>query len=208
VTEQQEAPWRQRFRAPRVSLPNWAEDAPERLAYASNKGGKWEVYAWDRATDTHRQITDRREGTLDGHMSPSGAEIWWFNDTDGDEFGQWIAQDFLSDEKRVVGESLGPKYSTGLHIGRSASVIGTADDNAGTYIHVIEDGAEPRQVYQSAEASWLGGVSADEQLICFHHAENNDSRHPELRVIDSAGNRVRRRLGLRLAARTAGRNRY
>ncbi len=190
MNEASEASWRQRFRAPRVTLPRWAEDAPERLVYASNKSGKWEVYAWDRAADTHRQVTDRREGTLDGYLSPSGAEIWWFNDTDGDEFGQWIAQDFTSDERRVVAESLGRKYSTGLHVGRSAAVIGTTDDDAGTAIHVLTDGEEPRQVYHSAEASWLGGMSADERLICFHHAENNDSRHPELRVIDIEGNVV------------------
>ena len=165
----------------------WADDAPERLVYASNKSGKWEVYAWDRTAGTHRQMTDRKEGTLDGYMAPSGNEIWWFDDTDGDEFGQWVAQDFETDARRIVAESLGRKYSTGFHIGRSASVIGTTDEDEGTAIHVIREDQDPHKVYQGSEASWLGGMSEDEQLICFHHAENSDSRHPQLRVIDTQG---------------------
>ena len=192
MTEEQanEAPWRQRFRAPRVTLPTWAEDAPDRLVYASNKSGKWEVYTWDRAADTHRQLTDRREGTLDGYISPSGDDVWWFDDTDGDEFGQWVAQPFESQERRLVAESLDRAYSTGLNIGRSLFVIGTSDDDDGTSIYVLRDGQEPRRIYQNSEASWLGGVSGDEQLICFHHAERSDSRHPELRVTDVEGNTV------------------
>ena len=168
----------------------WADDAPERLVYSSNKSGKWEVYAWDRSADAHRQLTDRREGTLDGHLSPSGAEVWWFDDTDGDEFGQWVAQDFVSDERRLVAESLGRSYSTGFGIGRSVSVIGTSDDDDGSSIYVLRDGQEPQRIYQNSESSWLGGLSGDEQLICFHHSEHSDSRHPELRVTDVAGNVV------------------
>src|SRR3990170_3048884 len=45
-----EAAWRRRFRAARTTLPGWARDDPERLIYASNTGGKWELYAWDRRT--------------------------------------------------------------------------------------------------------------------------------------------------------------
>ena len=54
-----EARWRARFTAPRVSLPDWARDAPDRCLYTSNASGTWEVYAWDRSTGTHRQVTER-----------------------------------------------------------------------------------------------------------------------------------------------------
>ena len=52
-----EGAWRRRFRAARTTLPGWARDDPERLIYTSNAGGKWELYAWDRRTETHRQVT-------------------------------------------------------------------------------------------------------------------------------------------------------
>ena len=49
------ARWQARFRAPRVSLPDWAQDAPHRCLYASDLSGVVEQYAWDRG----RTRTDR-----------------------------------------------------------------------------------------------------------------------------------------------------
>ncbi|MGS2588854.1 S9 family peptidase [Streptomyces hebeiensis] len=86
--------WEKRFRAPRVSLPDWAEDAPERALFVSNATGTYELYAWDRATGRQRQVTDRPNGTTDGVLSLDGEWIWWFSDTDGDEFGVWMRQPF------------------------------------------------------------------------------------------------------------------
>lgn len=42
--------WEKRFRAPRVSLPDWAQDAPQRSLFVSNATGTYELYAWDRHT--------------------------------------------------------------------------------------------------------------------------------------------------------------
>ena len=86
--------WEQRLRATRVSLPDWAEHAPHRCLYVSNPTGTFELYAWDRATGTTRQVTDRANGTSDGALSPDGEQVWWFDDTDGDEFGSWRRQPF------------------------------------------------------------------------------------------------------------------
>jgi len=66
------ARWQARFRAPRVSLPDWAHDAPHRSLYSSDVSGVVEQYAWDRQSDTHRQVTDRPNGTLMGTLSPDG----------------------------------------------------------------------------------------------------------------------------------------
>ena len=88
------ARWQARFRAPRVSLPDWALEAPHRSLYASDVSGVVEQSAWDRTTDAHRQATDRANGTLIGTLSPDGETIWWFADTDGDEFGVWMTQPF------------------------------------------------------------------------------------------------------------------
>ncbi|MYR21655.1 S9 family peptidase, partial [Streptomyces sp. SID6137] len=55
--------WEKRFRAPRVSLPDWAEDAPDRSLFVSNATGTYELYAWNRTTGEQRQATDRPNGT-------------------------------------------------------------------------------------------------------------------------------------------------
>jgi hypothetical protein len=82
--DERERRWRARFTAPWMSRPQWARDAPDRCVYTSNASGSTEVYTWDRATDQHRRVTDRRAGTHSAALPPGGEMIYWFADTDGD----------------------------------------------------------------------------------------------------------------------------
>ncbi len=123
------ARWQARFRAPRVSLPDWAFDAPHRNLYSSDVSGVIEQYAWDRSTGTHRQVTDRPNGTLIGTLSPDGETIWWFADTDGDEFGVWMTQPFEGGEDTPAVPEVGPAYPAGLEIGDELVAIGRSTDD-------------------------------------------------------------------------------
>src|SRR5918996_309561 len=134
------ARWQARFRAPRVSLPDWALEAPHRNLYASDVSGVVEQYAWDRTTDVHRQATDRANGTLIGTLSPDGETIWWFADTDGDEFGVWMTQPFAGGEDRVAVPEVGPAYPAGLEVGRRVVAIGrSTDDGSELWLGATED---------------------------------------------------------------------
>ena len=180
-----EAAWRRRFRAPRTTLPQWAEDAPERLVFGSNHTGKWELYAWDREAGAQRQLTDRREGTLEGVIDPAGENVWWFDDTDGDEFGRWMVQSFDGSPVREAAPGLGRAYDAGLNVGRSVAAVGRSTE-AGSAVHVLRDGSA-REIYRHREACDLGGLSRDTGLLCLVHSEKGDSRHPDLRVVDLDG---------------------
>ena len=184
-----EADWRRRFRAPRTTLPQWADGAPDRLLYGSNSTGKWELFAWNRAADSRRQVTDRREGTMNGDLSPDGSLIWWFDDTDGDELGRWMVEPFAGGDPHAAAEELGRAYSTGLNVGRSLAVVGGSTDEGAT-IDVVTEGAKPRRIYEHREESWLGGLSADDGLLVFHHSEEGDARHAALRAVDLDGKTV------------------
>jgi Tol biopolymer transport system component len=143
------ADWEKRFRAPRVSLPDWAEDAPHRSLFVSNATGTYELYAWDRTTGEQRQATDRPNGTTDGVLSPDGSSIWWFSDSDGDEFGVWMRQPFGGGEDEPAAPGLEPSYPAGLALGRDGtSVVGRSTDEGGTTIHVVRAGAEPVEIYR------------------------------------------------------------
>ncbi len=185
MTTAPEAAWRRRFRASRSTLPEWANDAPEHLVYAANQIGRWELFAWDRALGSHRQLTDRREGTLSGSIDPAGEQVWWFDDTDGDEFGRWMVQPFAGGEAREIAADLGRAYDAGLNVGRSVAAIGRSTVE-GSSIHLVGDGAS-REIYRHREECELGGLSHDERLLCLMHSERGDSRHPELRVVDLDG---------------------
>src|SRR5689334_6587952 len=166
--------WKARFRAARVTLPRWARDAPHRSTYRSNASGTWEIYAWDRDAGTHRQVTDRPNGTWMGGVDPNGEWIWWFADTDGDEFGIWMRQPFGAgpDEPAVPG--LAPSYPAGLARGGSGlAIIGRTTDE-GTSIERCAPGTAPATIYKHAESGYLGALSRDESLIAIGHSEHGD----------------------------------
>ncbi|MDI3384626.1 prolyl oligopeptidase family serine peptidase [Streptomyces sp. B-S-A8] len=203
--------WEKRFRAPRVSLPEWAEDAPDRSLFVSNATGTFELYARDRATGEQRQVTDRPNGTTDGALSPDGQWIWWFSDTDGDEFGVWMRQPFaVGADRRAEGGAtdagvadadgadepatpgLDPSYPAGLAIGRDGrtAVVGRSTDEDGSTIHFVRAGEEPVEIYRHRESAGVGDLSYDGTLIAVEHTEHGDAMHAALRVIRLDGSTV------------------
>lgn len=175
--------WRARFTAPRMSRPGWALDAPDRSLYTSNVSGTTQVHTWDRARDVHRQVTDRPSGTYLATLPPDGKTVWWFSDTDGDEFGRWVCEPFAGGgpaEPAVPGVPDG--YPAGLEIGRAVVAIGTSTDEGST-IRVRRGGGSVEVVYAHAEDAGVGALSEDETLLAITHSEQGDSRHPDVRVL-------------------------
>jgi acetyl esterase/lipase len=169
-----------------MTLPSWARDDSERLLYASNAGGKWELYAWDRRSDVHRQVTDRPEGTLGGALDPSGRWIWWFDDSKGDELGRWMTEPFEGGAANLASPDLDPAYSTGLALASDFAILGSSVD-AGSSVHLVRPGEPASLIYAHREESLVAGLSRDEDLLCIEHSEHGDSRHPALRVLDTLG---------------------
>ncbi|MBM4433716.1 MAG: S9 family peptidase [Chloroflexi bacterium] len=187
-----DAAWRRRYRAPRSSFPTWARDRADRLTYLSNHIGRFEVFAWDRARDAHRQVTDRPEGTgyrVPARLDPGGEHVWWWNDRKGDEFGTWVVERFEGADRRDAAP-LEPSYSTGLALGRAVAAIGRSTGEEGSTVYAVPRGERPLLVYAHRELARVGGLSADEDLVLLSHSEHGDSRDPALRVIDLAGDPV------------------
>ena len=198
--DEREQRWRARFTAVRMSRPAWALDSPDRCVYTSNRSGTTQVHLWDRASDTHRQLTHRPAGTFLATLPPAGEEVWWFADTDGDEFGHWVTQSWAGGPEQVPLPDVEDGYPAGLDVGRERLVVGTSTDE-GTTIWVAERGgpaspvgsagyAGARVVYRHKEDAGVGGLSEDETLVAISHSEHGDSRHPALRVLTAAGETV------------------
>ena len=187
-----EAPWRQRYRAPRIGFPTWARDDPDRLAYLANTPGKFEVFTWDRRTRVHRQATDRGEGTgyrVPSRLGPSGEHLWWFDDEKGNELGRWVREPFAGGARETVAPQLPAAYSAWLAVGSAFAVLGRSRDE-GTTIYLVRDGAEPTLIYEHPQAASVADLSRDETLIAIAHSEHGDSRNRALRVIDPDGKPV------------------
>nr|WP_255426209.1 alpha/beta fold hydrolase [Pseudonocardia sp. C8] len=189
--DEREQRWRSRFTAVRMSRPSWARDAPRRTVYVSNATGTFEIHVWDRDSGDHRQVTARRNGTTSAVLPPDGEQVWWFSDTDGDEFGHWVAQPWSAGpgaETMPAVPGAGDGYPAGLEIGRRRSAVGVSTDD-GTTLLVHERGSDApaRVVYQHTEDAAVGALSEDETLLAISHSEHGDSRHPSLRVLDLDG---------------------
>ena len=185
VTSEAEISWEARFRAARVSLPEWAVDAPHRNLYVSNATGTWELYAWDRTTGDRRQVTDRPQGTTEGALDPAGEWIWWFDDTDGDEHGVWRRQPFAGGPVEVAMPDVPAGYSAGLAMAGALVAVGVSSD-AGVAIHLGPAGGATTVVYASEDDADVVDLSRDGGLLCLEHSEHGDSRHRALRVLRTA----------------------
>jgi len=182
-----EALWRRRFRAARVMFPTWARDDADHLIYLTNLSGKLEVHAWDRRTDTHRQLTDRPEGTgyrVPSRLEPSGERVWWFDDAKGNELGRWVRERFAGGGRETIASELAPSYSTGLALGSGFAVVGRSRGDEGSSAYLVVDGGGPhRLLYRHAQSASVGDLSRDEALVVLSHSEHGDSRNRALRVL-------------------------
>ena len=182
-----EAAWKRRYRAPRFTYPQWARDAPDRVVYASNHEGTFEVYALDLSTGIERRVTRRPEGTgyrVAPRIDPQGQEIWWWDDDKGSELGVWRAQPFEGGADRAATD-LGPAYSANTALGSGFALIGRSASE-GTTIDLSAEGGS-RRLYTHRQAANVGSLSADEQLFTLVHSEHGDARNRAVRILDRAG---------------------
>jgi dipeptidyl aminopeptidase/acylaminoacyl peptidase len=188
-----ETAWKRRYRAARTTFPLWARDDPDHLLYLSNVGGRFELYAWDRRAGTHRQVTDRPEGTgyrVASRLDPSGRTIWWFDDVKGNELGRYVREPFAGGARETVAHELEPAYSAGLALGTGFGVLGRSLGEEGTTIYVLREGEAPRRIYRHTQSANVIDLSRDETRVAITHSEHGDSRNPAIRVLDLDGRAV------------------
>src|SRR6266508_3690685 len=184
MTEMTEPRWKRRFRAPSLTLPHWAVGDPERLVYASNRSGSWQVHAWDRRDGSQRQVTDHPTGVVMGAPTPDGQGVLWFDDSKGDEIGVWRLQPFHKSEVTPLAPDVEPAWSAGLALAANNRLaLGTADRTSFS-VRVGRIGAPTTELYQHEQTVDLADVSRDCHPLMVHHAEHGDNLHPALRAFD------------------------
>lgn len=175
--------WQDRFLAPRWSLPSWGRLAPQTFLLTGDLGGTWEVFAWTPGRFP-RQLTRRPNGTSTAAITPDGSEVWWFADTDGDEFGVWRRQpwDSAPGDDSVALPGVPPAYPAGLAFGPEGRVvIGGSDDNGSVLRAWDERGL--RVLYEHIEDASAEALSRDGTVVVISHSERGDNRHPALRAV-------------------------
>ena len=134
--------WEARFRAGHVSLPDWAQDAPDRACVVATHDGVRQVHSYDVGAGTLAVATNRPAGTTDASISADGAWLWWFDDDAGDEHGVWRRQAFgTAPDGGTDGVEtpldLPAAYSAGLLLGPGEIVVTGSSDDDGTRVHAF-----------------------------------------------------------------------
>ena len=189
--------WERRFRAPTQTFPAWSRYAPDRLVLTSDEEGSFQAYGWDRVSGTRRRATQEPVGVIYATVTADGSEVVWFSDPTGEEAGRWMAVPFEGGEPRdlLPGAPIG--WPDGLAVGRRR-IAGVLADRDGFAVYVAEDGGPAKEIHRhvdqiaiggtdfQSEGFELGGLSADEDLLCITAAQDGDNIHRMLRVLDPA----------------------
>jgi hypothetical protein len=118
------ARWKQRFRAPIIL---WTQIAPANLARGlavTNTSGKYQLCAWDVPSGESRQLTEQPAGIMVGALAGDGRYIYYLDDRQGNEIGHFVRVAFEGGKPQDLTPGL-PPYSavvfascgSGRHIG-------------------------------------------------------------------------------------------
>jgi len=185
--------WERRFRAPTTSMPDWSRHAPDRLVYAGNESGVWQVHCLDAVSGKSRRVTDHPVGVTDGTPTLDGSGVLWFADETGAESGRWFVAPFTGGDARPFLQGVPDGWSDGL--AQAPGIVAAAVSGPdGFAVYVSLDGGPARELVRSGEALGIAGayaggfnragLSADGSLLCLEHSEHGDLIHPALRVVD------------------------
>ena len=176
--------WKRRYRAPSLTLPNWAIGNPDHLVYASNVSGSWQVHAWDRSGEGHRQVTAHPTGVVRGAATPDGEGVLWFDNSRGDEIGVWRLQPFRGGEVVPLVPDAEPAWSAGLALADDGRVALGLASRVGFSVRVGRVGEPTAELYRHEQTVDVADMSRDGRLLVVHHAEHGDNLHPALRAFD------------------------
>jgi len=189
--------WEARYRVPIRSFPTWPRNAPDRLVHASTESGVYQLHSWDARTGERRRVTDDEVGVTDGQVTPDGNWIVWHQDRTGGESGRHVVAPFVGGPPEPLLDGLPDGWDEGLAIGRERTVAAVSNAD-GFGLYVAERGGLLRRLALSRESlriagysglisggGELGGLSADETLVCVQHADHGDMMHEALRVLDA-----------------------
>ena len=117
---------------------------------------------------------------------PTATSCWWFDDTDGDEFGSWQVQPFgvrprVGPRGTAHGCRRLPGRSGGRHVRWCSPGSPTTTAPASTWPGPAV--AQPESSTGIAEDGGVGALSTDETLWVLSHSEHGDSRYPALRAL-------------------------
>ncbi|MCW7946091.1 peptidase S9 [Streptomyces hygroscopicus] len=155
------------------ALPDVCPRDTRRMVFTADAGGRCEVFTWDAAARSARQVTDRPGGTVHCAID-ADAYVWWFEeDTEGR--GRWWYQPFMGGP-RLPGLPGAPAgLPRGLAVTAGGTVAAAFAGRRDTTVLVGRRGRVPREVLRTPVAGRLGGITPDGDLVALAAAPDDEA---------------------------------
>ncbi|MFF9783811.1 S9 family peptidase [Streptomyces nigrescens] len=160
------------FRVYHPALPEVCPRDPARMALAADADGRCEIFTWNAATGTARQVTDSPHGTLHCALDAE-ARVWWFAE-DRSGLGLWYFQDFEGGARQPGLTGLPPGFPHGLAVSDAGTVAIGLGDGRGMTVHLGRPGGPARQVWTVDGQARLAGISPSGGLLALSGAAGSD----------------------------------
>jgi dienelactone hydrolase len=192
----QDAPWKQRFRAAAILWTQLAAANKTRGIVASTRSGTAQIYAWDVATGSLRQVTQHEGGLYYAYLDAAGRYIYYHEDTQGNEMGHFVRVPFEGGAPEDITPDLPPYAFFGLQGSRANNLLALiAFNREGFMLYCMDIGPDgklspPRKVYQEPSmirAAFFSPsfVSADGALVALGSSKRSGSLDYSLLVVDA-----------------------
>lgn len=186
------APWKQRFRAPIVA---WTQLAPAnrvRGLSSNNTTGKYQLYAWDVPFDTLRQLTERPAGISFGVLSGDGRYVYYLDDEQGNEIGHLVRIPFENGEAQDLTPDLPPYSSFSYGSSGSGSHFGfVVADAEGFHVYSLGTSANGdigtrRRLFHSRKLAFGPIYSYAGEVAVVATTDRATVQHYDLQAFDTA----------------------
>lgn len=192
----QDAPWKQRFRAAAILWTQLAAANKTRGIAASARSGVAQIYAWDIPTGSLRQVTQHEGGLYYAYLSADGRYIYYHDDAQGNEMGHFVRVPFEGGTPEDITPDLPPYAFFGLQGSRASNLLALiAFNQEGFMLYCMDIGPDgtlspARKVYQEPSmirAAYFspGFVSANGALVALGSSKRSGSLDFSLLVVDA-----------------------
>ncbi|QBD80827.1 S9 family peptidase [Ktedonosporobacter rubrisoli] len=190
----QDAPWKQRFRAPAIMWTQLAAANKTRGIVASTRSGQ--IYAWDVPAGSLRQVTQHKGGLYYAYLSADGRTIYYHDDAQGNEMGHFVRVSFEGGAPEDITPELPPYAFFGMQGSRANNLLAIiAFNQEGFMLYCIDIGPDgtlspARKIHQEPSmirASYFspGFVSADGALVALGSSSRSGNLNFSLLILDA-----------------------
>jgi dienelactone hydrolase len=192
----QNAPWKERFRAAAILWTQLAAANKTRGIAASTHSGTAQIYAWDVSAGSLRQVTHHEGGLYYAYLSADGRYIYYHHDMQGNEMGHFVRIPFEGGAPEDITPDLPPYAFFGMQGSRASNLLAIiAFNQEGFMLYCMDIGPDgtlspPCKVYQEPSmirAAFFspGFVSANGALVALGSSKRSGSLDFSLLVVDA-----------------------